>query len=89
MNNYKLNTKVSYYGTKARLEFRGSCLKQDKSTFNHGKTVNIYIVHELDKLYNKTDPVNCQFGAVSIISFRFTLETSSNYNKLLPSKCFT
>ena len=27
----------SYYGTKTRLEFRGSCLKQDKSTFNHGK----------------------------------------------------
>ena len=30
-----LNPTVSYYGTKARLEFRGSCLKQDKSTFNH------------------------------------------------------
>ena len=30
-----LNPKVSYYGAKARLEFRGSCLKQDKSTFNH------------------------------------------------------
>ena len=32
-----LNPKVSYDGAKARLEFRGSCLKQDKSTFNHGK----------------------------------------------------
>ena len=30
-----LNPKVSYYGTKARLEFRGSCLKQYKNTFNH------------------------------------------------------
>ena len=60
--------KVSYYSTKARLEFRGSCLKQDKSTFNHGKIVNIYIVYELDKSYNKTHPtlVNCLFGAVSI-----------------------
>ena len=38
-----LNPQVSYIGTKARLEFRGSCLKQDKSTFNHGKIVNIYI----------------------------------------------
>ena len=46
-----VNPKVSYYGTKARLEFRGSCLKQDKSTFNHGKIVNIYIVYELDKTY--------------------------------------
>ena len=43
-----LNLKVSYYNAKARLEFRGSCLKQDKNTFNHGKIVNIYIVYELD-----------------------------------------
>ena len=56
-----LNPTISYYGTKARLEFRGSCLKQDKSTFNH----HIYIVYELDKTYAKTNPmlVNCSFGA--------------------------
>ena len=62
-----LNPKVSYYGAKARLEFRGSCLKQDKSTFNHGKIVNIYIVYELDKTYVKTNPtlVNCLYGEVS------------------------
>ena len=51
-----LNPKVSYYGAKARLEFRRTCLKQDKSTFNHGKIVNIYIVYELDKTYVKTHP---------------------------------
>ena len=41
---------------------------QDKSTFNHGKIVNIYIFYELDKTYVKTHPtlVNCLFGAVSI-----------------------
>ena len=64
-----LNPKVNYYyGAKARLEFRGSCLKQDKSTFNHGKIVNIYNLYELDKTYVKTHPtlVNCLFGAVSI-----------------------
>ena len=63
-----INPKVNYYGTKTRLEFRGSCLKQDKSTFNHGKIVNIYIVYEFDKIYVKTHPtlVNCSFGAVSI-----------------------
>ena len=63
-----LNPQVSYFGTKVRLEFRGSCLKQDKSTFNHGKIANIYIVYELDKTYVKTHPtlVNCLFGAVSI-----------------------
>ena len=56
-----LNPKSSYHGTKTRLEFRESCLKQDKITFNHGKIVNIYIVYELDKTYIKTNPtlVNC------------------------------
>ena len=58
---------MNYYGTKTRLEFRGSCLKQDKSTFNHGKIVNIYIVYGIDKIYTKSHPtlVNYLFGAVS------------------------
>ena len=64
----KRNPKVNYYGTKIRLEFIRSCLKQDKSTINHGKMVNIYIVYELDKTYVQTNPtlVKCLFGAVSI-----------------------
>ena len=59
---------MNHYGTKTRLEFRGSCLKQDKSTFNHGKIVNIYIAYEIDKICTKSHPtlVNCLFGAVSI-----------------------
>ena len=67
-SDYKLNPQLSYFGTKARLEFRGKCLKQDKSTFNHGKMVNICIAYELDETYVKTHPtlVNCLFGAVSI-----------------------
>ena len=67
-SDHKLNPKVNYYGSKTRLEFGGSCLKQDKSTFNHGKIVNIYIVYEIDKLYNKSHPtlVNCLFGVVSV-----------------------
>ena len=64
---YKLNLQLNYFGTKTRLKFRVSCLKQDKSMLNHGKIVNIYIVYELDKTYVKTHPtlVNCLFGAVS------------------------
>ena len=67
-SNYKLNPKVNYYGTKTRLEFIGSCLKKDRSTFNHRKIVNIYIVYELNKIYNNSHPtlVNCLFGAVGI-----------------------
>ena len=60
-----LTPALSYYGTKTRVKFTGSCLKQDKITFNHGKVVNIYIVYELDKIYIKTSP-NCLFGAVSL-----------------------
>ena len=67
-SDYKLNPQLSYFGTKTRVEFKGSCLKQDKITFNHGKIVNIYIVYELNKFYSKTTPtlVNCLFGAVSL-----------------------
>ena len=39
-----------YYGGKIRVTFTGSCLKQDKVIFNHGKVVNIYIVYELGLL---------------------------------------
>ena len=35
---------LNYYGTKTRVKFTGSCLKQSST---HGKVVNIYIVYEL------------------------------------------
>ena len=34
---------------KTRLEFNGSCLKQDKVTYTHSAIVNIYIVYEIRK----------------------------------------
>ena len=37
---------LSHIGINARVKFDGGCLKQDKITFTHGKTVNIYIVYE-------------------------------------------
>ena len=68
IGDYKPNRQLSYFGTKTRVEFRGSCLKQDEIIFNHKKVVNIYILYELDKLYVKTNPVlvNCLFGAVCL-----------------------
>ena len=42
-----LTPAVSYYGTKARVKFTESCLKQSKISYTHGKVVNIYIVYEL------------------------------------------
>ena len=52
-SNYSPNLQLSYPGTKTRLEFRGSCLKQDKIVFDHRKVVNIYIVYELIKYFKK------------------------------------
>ena len=42
-----LTPALNYYGTKARVKFTGSCLKQPKVSYTHGKVVNIYIVYEL------------------------------------------
>ena len=64
-----LNPALNYYGTKTRVKFTGSCLKQSKISYNHGKVVNIYSVYELgasnSHLY---DPKikNCLFGAVTL-----------------------
>ena len=66
--NYTITPNINYYGTKIRVEFNGSCLKQDSVTFNHGRVVNIYIAYEISQSINIRDyPTleNCLFGAVS------------------------
>ena len=61
---------ISYYHTdKRRVKFTGSCLKQNKVIFNHGKVVNIYIVNELGASSSSNSdptPKNCLFGAVTL-----------------------
>ena len=67
--NYTITPNLDYYGTQTSVKFNGSCLKQDKVTFNHGKAVNIYIVYEISKNINIRDyPTleNCLFGAVTL-----------------------
>ena len=64
-----LNPKLSYYGTKTRVQFTRSCLKQPNFTFTHKKIVNIYIVYELRaSSSNSGDSTlkNCLFGAVTL-----------------------
>ena len=46
--NNSFTPSLSYTGTKTRVKFVGSCLKQDKIIFNDEKTVSIYIVYEID-----------------------------------------
>ena len=65
-----LTPALSYYrASKIRVKFTGSCLKQDKVTFNHGKVVSIYIIYELGACTSSdSDPTikNCLFGAVTL-----------------------
>ena len=68
-SNYCITPELSYYGSKIRVKFNGSCLKQDKIRFDHGKIVNIYIVYEISKNFNISSyPTleNCLFRAVSL-----------------------
>ena len=68
-SNYSITPELCYYGNKIRVKFNGSCLKQDKLTYTHGKIVNIYIVYVINKNYNMSSYPslgNCSFGAVSV-----------------------
>ena len=72
-SNYKITPELSVYGIKTRVEFHGSCLKQDKVNkiyiYIYTLYINIYIVYEISKDYNISSyPTlgNCLFGAVSL-----------------------
>ena len=68
-SNHSITPELSFYGIRTRVEFNGSCLKQDQVTYNQGAIVNIYIVYEIIKNYNISSyPAleNCLFGAVSL-----------------------
>ena len=61
-----LTPAACYYGTKTRVKFIGSCLKQPKISYIHGRKENIHIVYELGaSSSNNNDPTlkNCLFGA--------------------------
>ena len=70
---------MHYYGTKIKVEFNGSCLKQDSVTDNHRKVVKIYIVYDINKSINISSyPTleNCLFGAVSLT--KMLISTGAN-----------
>ena len=67
--NSSLTPELNYHGTKTKIKFTGSCLKQSKHIFTHKKVVNIYIVYELGaSSSNTSDPTikNCLYGAVTL-----------------------
>ena len=65
----RLNPTLSYYDTKTRVQFTGSCSKFSKISYTHGKVVNIYIVYELDASSSNVNDQTlkiCLFGAVTL-----------------------
>ena len=68
-SNYSITPELSYCGSKIKVKFNGSCLKQNNITYTHGKVVNIYFVYEISKNFNISSypPLeNCLFGAVDL-----------------------
>ena len=68
-SNYSITPELIHYGTKTRVKFNGTCLKQHKAMYSLGTLVNIYILYEISKNYNISSyPTleNCLFGAVSL-----------------------
>ena len=66
---YSITPELSYYGTKRWVKFNGSCLKQDKVTFNHETIVSINVVCEVSRNFNISSyPVleNSLFRGVSL-----------------------
>ena len=62
-----LTPALNYNGTKTRVKFTGSCLKQ--ISYTHGKVVNICIAYDLGASSSRNnDPTlkNCLFGAVTL-----------------------
>ena len=47
---------VKFADKRMYAKFSRNCLKQDKITFNHRKTVIIYSVHDLKSNLNNFDP---------------------------------
>ena len=62
VSNYSVTQFLDYYATKTRVEFSGSCLKQHKIMYTHGKVVIIKSIN----ISNYRALENCLFGAVSV-----------------------
>ena len=64
-NNHKFAASLIYLNARLWVKFSGDFLKQVHVTYNHGPTVNIYIVYEItpDTKTSSITLENCLFGA--------------------------
>ena len=71
---------LDYRGVKIRIKVNGTCLKQHRIIYTHGKMKSIYIVYEISKNFNvRCYPTleYCLFGAVSLT--KIMILTSINF----------
>ena len=70
MSDNSLSPVIDYYGSKIRLKFSGSCLKQSNTlTYTHKTIINIYIFYELgasSSFDNDLTLKNSLFGVVRL-----------------------
>ena len=66
---YSIAPRAKYTVERMYVKFNGSCLKQDKITFNHAKILNIYVVYGLKSNLNNFGPniENCLFGTFKFL----------------------
>ena len=67
--NHSITPNLGYDGTKIRVEFNGSYLKEDCITFTDAKVVRIYFVYEISKSISISDYPSlqsCLFRAVTL-----------------------
>ena len=72
---------LNHYGTKTKLSFHMSCLKEEKVTFNHGKIVNIYIVYGIIKIANIDGNRNSYLTVQSALFEAVSLTKNADINK--------
>ena len=67
-SNYNQAPRLLFDNARIKLNFSGDLLKQDKATYNHGATVNIYIVYRLTPGVSNSGVTleNCLFVAVKL-----------------------
>ena len=63
---------------KKRLEFKGSCLKQDKASFSSKIVVELYIVYKLNV---QTQDLNAEFTLKDCLFGAVKLTNNANPNK--------
>ena len=66
---------IDYYVSKVRVKFTGSCLKQPKLSYTHGKVVNIYIVSSII-LNTKIIDITMKSCFVFVLFFSYYLLTN-------------